>query len=93
MKQEDNINANEIKVENRNEISFHVENEPESVPYNKEQNINKNLKIFYLIFFKINFWYFIFHLILMFCFKEPRNIVDEEKCHLFERHSELPQVI
>ena len=51
MKQEDNINANETKVENRNEISFYVENEPESVPYNKEQNINKNLKIFYLIFF------------------------------------------
>ena len=52
MKQEDNINANEIKVENRNEISFYVENEPESVPYNKEQNINKNLKNFYFIFFK-----------------------------------------
>lgn len=53
MKHEDTINANEIKVENRNEISFSVENEPESVPYNKEQNILK-FKTFSLIYIIID---------------------------------------
>ena len=38
-----------LKTENRNEISFDSVNEPESVPYNKEQNSKKFKKY---IFFK-----------------------------------------